>query len=775
MPRDRGLTTTIVINGNVDDSVREAFEQAVRRIDNLREQTQKSAKASKALSDGYTVAKNVLANLVTSGIQKAVSGLQNLAGSAVDTGMDFSSTMAEVQALSGATGDELQRLEDTAREYGKSTVFSASESAAALKYMALAGWDVEQSTSALGGVLDLAAASGMDLAAASDMVTDYMSAFGMEAEKSAYFADILAYAQANSNTSAEQLGEAYKNAAANMNAAGQDIETTTSLLAMMANQGLKGSEAGTALTAVMRDMTAKMKDGAIKIGDTSIAVMDAQGNYRDLTDILSDVQRATNKMGDAERAMALSSTFTSDSIKGLNLMLNAGIDNAADFERQLRKSGGSAGDMADVMNDTLTGDLKEMQSGFDELKLKIFDGLEGPMRTVIQFVTSTVIPKIEEILPKIEPIFQACADNIGPLLDSVVNFTENGIEFLKNNIDWLIPVVAGLTAAFAAYKAITAAVAIAEVIKTAVLATGATTVTAATVATWALDGALAVLTSPITIVIAAIAALVAAVIWLYRNWDTAKQKIEEFGAKVDEIWTNISNWITGAIDKIGQHFPLFGAYLSSWWQSIQSVIENVKGIFKGIIDFVKNVFAGNWKDAWSNVIDIFKNIFGMLMNISKAPLNAVISIVNKAISGINGIGFTIPDWVPLLGGKKFAINIPQIPMLASGGFTNGVSIAGEAGTEAVLSFNPAYRDDNIGYWAKAGRMLGATAEDAGFSLAGTSGGTVVDMGGVTFAPNITIGGKADKESVVKAIEDEYPEFLDMLERWLFERGLPVNG
>ena len=149
----------------------------------------------------------------------------------------------------------------------------------------------------------------MDLAAASDMVTDYMSAFGMEAEKSAYFADLLAYSQANSNTSAEQLGEAYKNCAANLNAAGQDIETTTSLLAMMANQGLKGSEAGTALTAVMRDMTSKMKNGSIQIGKTSVAVMDAAGNYRDMTDILSDVEIATDGMGDAERAMALSSIF----------------------------------------------------------------------------------------------------------------------------------------------------------------------------------------------------------------------------------------------------------------------------------------------------------------------------------------------------------------------------------------------------------------------------------------------------------------------------------
>ena len=178
-------------------------------------------------------------------------------------------------------------MEDTARQYGATTVFSASEAAEALKYMSLAGWDAQQSTDALGGVLNLAAASSMGLGEASDMVTDYLSAFGMEANKSTYFADMLAYAQSNSNTTAAQLGEAYKNSAANMHAAGQDVETTTSLLEAMANQGRKGSEAGTTLGAMMRDITAKMDDGAIKIGETSIAVQYASGNFRDMTYILT--------------------------------------------------------------------------------------------------------------------------------------------------------------------------------------------------------------------------------------------------------------------------------------------------------------------------------------------------------------------------------------------------------------------------------------------------------------------------------------------------------
>lgn len=324
-----------------------------------------------------------LGNVVKTAAVGIGGAMVAIGGYAIKVGSDFESAMSNVAAISGATGDDLQMLKDTAQEMGATTQFSATEAANALSYMALAGWDANQSASALPGVLNLAAASGMELASASDMVTDYMSAFGMSCEQSGYFADMLAYAQSNANTTAELLGESYKNCAANMAAAGQDVETTTSLLAMMANQGLKGSEAGTALAAVMRDLTAKMSDGAIKIGDTSVAVQDANGNYRDLTDILQDVESATNGMGDAEKAAALSSTFTADSIKGLNLILNAGVSNAADFENQLRNSGGTAENMANVMNDNLAGAMKSLQSRAETFGNAIYESFSVQLKDAV--------------------------------------------------------------------------------------------------------------------------------------------------------------------------------------------------------------------------------------------------------------------------------------------------------------------------------------------------------------------------------------------------------
>ncbi len=327
---------------------------------------------------------------VTTAVAAVSAGVVAAVSAAVSVGSDFESAMSEVAAISGATDDELQKLSDKAKEMGSSTKYSATEAAEALKYMSLAGWTAEQSTEALDGVLNLAAASGMELSEASDMVTDYLSAFGMSAEESAYFADLLSYAQSNSNTTAEALGEAYKNCAANLNAAGQDVETVTSLLSSMANQGLKGSEAGTALAAIMRDITNEMQDGEIAIGDTSVAVADANGNYRDLTDILADVEKATDGMGTAEKAAALSSTFTSDSIKGLNLILNEGVDEAASFEEQLTESAGSAEKASASMNDNLQGDVTIMKSALEGLGIQVYETLDDGLREAVQLGTEYI-------------------------------------------------------------------------------------------------------------------------------------------------------------------------------------------------------------------------------------------------------------------------------------------------------------------------------------------------------------------------------------------------
>nr|UWG81612.1 MAG: minor tail protein [Bacteriophage sp.] len=627
-------------------------EYAADKLDNSLEEVESSAKKA---DDGFTMFKATLANLAADAIMRAVDGIKNLVGNVIELGQNFTSTMSEVSAISGATGEDFEKLEACAREYGATTVFSASNAAEALKYMSLAGWDADQSTSALGGVLNLAAASGMELGAASDMVTDYLSAFAMEAGDAAYFADLLSYAQSHSNTTAEALGEAYKNCAANLNAAGQDVETVTSLLEGMANQGYKGSEAGTAMAAIMRDITNGMKDGAIKIGETSVAVMDAQGNFRDLTDILTEVEAATNGMGDAERAVALSSTFTADSTKGLNLILNEGMDNIAGYEEELRGASGSAEEMANIMNDNLSGDVAAMNSAFEELGLKIYDALENKLRAGVQFITNGVIP---------------------------------AIEWLGGHIPEVTIAVSGLGAVIAAMNWGTISSKIAMV-KGALVK---------------LAAALGGVSLPAIAIIAVITAVALAFTNLWKNneefrnkitaiWDGIKAKFDEFGQGIvdrlnalgfefeditevmkavwdgfcevlapifEGVFQQISNILNEALDILTGLFDIFaGIFTGDWdmvWQGVQEVFgavwdfvvatfENWISTFTSLADTVLGWFGTDWETVWTNVKTFFSDTWNAISSFFSGILtgiktfftdtwNAIVSFFSGILSGI---------------------------------------------------------------------------------------------------------------------------------------------
>lgn len=648
-------------------------EYAADKLDNSLEEVESSAKKA---DDGFTMFKATLANLAADAIMRAVDGIKNLAGNVIELGQNFTSTMSEVSAISGATGEDFEKLEACAREYGATTVFSASNAAEALKYMSLAGWDADQSTSALGGVLNLAAASGMELGAASDMVTDYLSAFAMEAGDAAYFADLLSYAQSHSNTTAEALGEAYKNCAANLNAAGQDVETVTSLLEGMANQGYKGSEAGTAMAAIMRDITNGMKDGAIKIGETSVAVMDAQGNFRDLTDILTEVEAATNGMGDAERAVALSSTFTADSTKGLNLILNEGMDKIAGYEEELRGASGSAEEMANIMNDNLSGDVAAMNSAFEELGLKIYDALESKLRAGVQFITNGVIP---------------------------------AIEWLGGHIPEVTIAVSGLGAVIAAMNWGTISSKIAMV-KGALIK---------------LAAALGGVSLPAIAIIAVITAVALAFTNLWKNneefrnkitaiWDGIKAKFDEFGQGIvdrlnalgfefeditevmkavwdgfcevlapifEGVFQQISNILNEALDILTGLFDIFaGIFTGDWdmvWQGVQEVFgavwdfvvatfENWISTFTSLADTVLGWFGTDWETVWTNVKTFFSDTWNAISSFFSGILSGIYSSVTGTMTEIHDTFTNIWDSITgfLSGAWETIKNIVTVGIMA---------------------------------------------------------------------------------------------------------------
>lgn len=445
---------------DIDDSI-SGLGDGADGLDSLSDQVDDAGSSMEEASSSAINLGGALKTLFAVVSAAAIVGkVKDFAADSVELGKNYTSVMSEVAAISGASSSDLAMMEDTARQYGATTVFSASEAAEALKYMSLAGWDAQQSTDALGGVLNLAAASSMGLGEASDMVTDYLSAFGMEANKSTYFADMLAYAQSNSNTTAAQLGEAYKNSAANMHAAGQDVETTTSLLEAMANQGRKGSEAGTTLGAMMRDITAKMDDGAIKIGETSIAVQDASGNFRDMTDILTEVGEATEGMGSAQRAAALSSVFTDDSIKGVNMVLAEGMDKVAGYEEALRSATGASEDMAETMNDNLSGDMANMNSAYEEMQLQTFEAMEGPLREGAQWITSDIIPTLTSWVPDAFGTLASGISKVGNALSPM-------IKTVLQNPKAVASAFASIGAGFAAMKTVNTGIKIAGMVSEA--------------------------------------------------------------------------------------------------------------------------------------------------------------------------------------------------------------------------------------------------------------------------------------------------------------------
>lgn len=406
------------------------------------------ATSGKAFNLGETIKKMALAI----GAIKIANGFKDFVQDSIGLGTEYTQMMAEVAAISGATGQEYAMLQDTAREYGASTIFTATQSAEALKYMSLAGWSAQQSAAGLPGVLNLAAASGMELGAASDMVTDYLTAFGMEAGEATYMADMLSYAQANSNTTAQQLGEAYLNSAAAMHSAGQDIETTTAMMEAMANQGTKGSRAGTQMAAIVRDITQKMETygtaadlakassegltsvtgdmndllgtSAIQIGKMLVPVSDAKGNFRDLTDIMTDVETAIGGLGTAEASAALMDTFTDRSVRGVRQLLTEGMANVAEYEERLRHSAGAAQEASDRMNDNLAGDTAKMTSAFQEMQLQVFEGLEGTLRGGTQYLTNTIIPILTDWVPDAAGTIAGGISRVGqalaPMLETVL-------------------------------------------------------------------------------------------------------------------------------------------------------------------------------------------------------------------------------------------------------------------------------------------------------------------------------------------------------------------
>ena len=359
---------------------------------------------------------------------------------------------------------------------------------------------------------------------------------------------------------------------------------------------------------------------------------------------------------------------------------------------------------------------------------------------------TNILPYVREFAEAALPVASEALEKIGSYMTgTIIPAAETAVKWISEHRTLILALAAGIATAVAAYKAYKVAI----TAYNAVMAVYKVVTAASATGTFTLAGAMTALNLPVLAVVAAIGLAVAAGILIYKNWDKIKAKAAELGAKISEVWGNIKTGVSEAVANLvsafQSNFPLLSAYLSGWWESVSAAWENVKAIFANIIDFVQNVFAGNWSAAWDNIVAIFGNVFGMIVNLAKAPINGVISAINWVLEKINSISVTIPDWVPGVGGKTLGFNIPTIPALAAGGIATAPTLAqiGEGGEpEAVLPLSKlaALLDE----WTKPKPTPGG----------GTGGGETV-----VFSPVFNFyGGTPSREEAEEAGRISFAEF-----------------
>lgn len=628
---------------------------------NIKLNTKDFQTALKTAQDQLTVFKTQ-SELVATGITSVGSSLTNvgrtlttavtlpvvgIGTAAVKTTATFDQSMSRVQALSGATGKDFEALRNKAIEMGSSTAYTASEAADALSYMGLAGWNTNQMIEGLPGILNLAASSQMDLAAASDMVTDYLTAFGLEAKDATTMANQMAYAQANSNTSTQELGEAFGNCASQMHTAGQTMETTTAFLEAMANQGLKGSEAGTALSAVMRDITQKMEDGKIAIGGTSVAVMDQNGNFRNLIDIMADVEKATDGMGSAEKSAALMQTFTARSIKAVSMGLTEGTDNLYAYESALNNVDGVAENMADQMLNNLSGQLTILKATLEDLAIQIGDALMPTIKDFVSKVRDIVksFSQLDESTKRQIIQFALIAASIGPVLliiGKLVTSVGHMVTAYSTLVSWLTKVSAAFNIAGGAGGAFS------SILSGVISAAG-----------------------PIIAVVAAVAALGVAL-------KAAYDQGGKFKEAVDSLVSSLKSGLGAAIEKLKSGFESFKKLL-------EPIIETIKNSFdfdsvdSGLAKIVSSI-----QRIGEYLAPIVSTLFDLAENVLKTTLAPTLVIISGLIDGfmsalgplislIGDIASVVADVVGIISGLLIG--------LVTGDFSQFLNSVSSLGTD----------------------------------------------------------------------------------------------
>lgn len=398
--------------------------------------------ASGTASGGISAMTVALGNLVADGIKKAGSELKDFTKDIVQTGMTFEASMSSVGAVSGASAAEMEMLREKAEEMGATTKFTAAESADAFQYMAMAGWKTSDMLDGISGVLDLAAASGEDLGTTSDIVTDALTAFGLTAKDTQHFVDVLAAASSNANTNVSMMGETFKYAAPIAGSLGFSIEDTAQAIGLMANSGIKASQAGTSLRTIMTSLSGDVKICGEQLGEVAIQTSNSDGSMRELNDILEDCRTAFSKLSESEQAAEAASLVGKEAMSGFLSLMNAAPEDIEKLSGAIEDCDSAAQGMADTMMNNLSGDVTLFNSAVDGMKISLSNKLNPALRDIVQYATQQ-IPKVEKTLEK---VFDKSVD----FVKFVIKNAPKAIDTAKKSI----PIISGIGAAFLTWKAV---------------------------------------------------------------------------------------------------------------------------------------------------------------------------------------------------------------------------------------------------------------------------------------------------------------------------------
>jgi len=547
------------------------------------------------------------------------AGVTALGTIAVKTGADFDSAMSKVAAVSGATGSEMDALREKAREMGSKTKFSASEAAEAMNYMAMAGWKTNDMLSGIEGIMNLAAASGEDLASTSDIVTDALTAFGLSASDSGHFADILAAASSNANTNVSMMGETFKYAAPVLGSLGYSAEDSAIAIGLMANAGIKSSQAGTALRSAITNLAKPTDTVASAMEQYGISLTDSSGKMYSLRELMEQLRQKLGGLSEAEQAQAAASLFGKEAMSGMLAIING---SPADFEKlsnaidtcsdTVDGYNGTTEKMAAVMQDNLAGQVTILKSQLEELAISFSDILMPTIRSIVSRIQELVDklnqldPQTKETIVKIALVAAA----LGPML-VVLGKT-------ISSVGTVFSAVSKLPALFSTVQG----------------------------GIGAITGALGVSLGPLLAIIAAVAALVAAFVHLWKTNDEFKSNIIAIWEQIKSTFTGLTQGITDRLNALGFDFESFTDVLKAAWdglcnllapifegvfQNISNIFSEFTGVLLGLLDVLIGLFTGDWEQCWNGIKGIFTSIWNFIVNSFRNIMNTLKGIADVVL------------------------------------------------------------------------------------------------------------------------------------------------